>query len=91
MISACAESYDMIACLANAAKRLIIPNMPQAAQNLAKRIITHNPPQAILTAAIRAAHSHSIVPGGLSVISKTTRLTWGVSAIIRLLIRRRRS
>lgn len=36
-------------------------------------------------------HSHSIVPGGLSVISNITRLTWGVSAIILLLIVRSRS
>ena len=35
-------------------------------------------------------YSHSIVPGGLSVMSRTTRLTWGVSAIILLLILRRR-
>ena len=36
-------------------------------------------------------YSHSIVPGGLSVISNITRLTWGVSAIILLLIVRSRS
>ena len=31
-------------------------------------------------------YSHSIVPGGLSVISRTTRLTCGVSAMILELI-----
>ena len=34
-------------------------------------------------ALLRAAHSHSIVPGGLDVMSSTTRLTSRISLIIR--------
>ena len=37
------------------------------------------------------AHSHSMVPGGLEVMSRTTRFTSGTSPVIRLEIRASRS
>jgi hypothetical protein len=40
---------------------------------------------------LRLAHSHSMVPGGLLVMSRATRFTPGTSFMIRLLMRSRRS
>ena len=71
------KRYDMIA--------LLLQTAPKVHHNYAKRIITDNSPQAIITdrMGMSKAHSHSIVPVGFGVRSKSTRLMPSTSFVIR--------